>query len=101
MRKALKYIQTLPPVQYRGLFHPLATRRWGDFRVELKPFPDEGTVLEMEVRELHHIELSLACLSSLHNLLLHVQEKIFHLFGPGLLEDFLDKGEFAQVVDIA
>jgi hypothetical protein len=30
-----------------------------------------------------------------------LQEQLFHLFGPGLFELLLDKGEFAQVVDIA
>ena len=43
-------IESIQQIPGRGLFHPLVPRRQRNLRVELKPFPDESTVLEMEVR---------------------------------------------------
>jgi hypothetical protein len=94
-------VEAIQQIPGRRLFHPLATRRRRNLRVEFQPFPDEGTVLEVEVRELQHIKLRLACLSSLRNLLHHVQEQLFHLFGPELFEHLLHEGQPTQVMDIA
>lgn len=95
---------TLEPIQQipgRGLFRPLAPRRWRNFRVALKTLPDEGAVLEMEVGELDYIKLHVPCVFGLGHRLLHVQQQLLHLLGPWLLQLFFYEGQFPQVVDIA
>lgn len=70
---ALKPIEQIPG---RRLFRSFPTRRGKRFRIALQAFPDQGTVLEMEVRELHHIELGVARLSSVRHGLFHLQQQV-------------------------
>lgn len=65
------------------------------------PFCQEGVIATKQACEYQDIQFVLAQRFGLLDLGFHVQQQVFHLVRPVLLEFFFEEGQFTQVMHVA